>query len=100
MRVVGCVEIANDRQLLDKLLILYQKFESSSTSTTLLFPWLPGQSKIRRTLVGAQMYYIFKKIVDERKRTGRTEEVSENFPSSQIVVLTFSFSLGSPSNFN
>lgn len=94
MRVVGCVEIASDRQLLDKLLVLYQKFESSSTPTTLLFPWLPGQSKIRRNLVGAQMYYIFKKIVDERKRTGRTEEVSK-FPNlffveSEVIYFFFS----------
>lgn len=76
MRTVGCKDVAEDRILLDKMMYLYEQVESSATATALLFPWFPGQAKIRKTIAGAKIYFIFKKIVDARRLDGKTEDVS------------------------
>ncbi|KAI9728476.1 MAG: hypothetical protein M1828_003878 [Chrysothrix sp. TS-e1954] len=73
MRTVGCNEVADDLPLLYKVLGMYEKLEESSTPTTLLFPRFPWPAIISRYWNGLQMYLIFKRFVDDRKRTGRRE---------------------------
>ncbi|KAK4935969.1 hypothetical protein LTR28_010256, partial [Elasticomyces elasticus] len=70
MRTVACNDIANDPKLLARVLKLYETIEQSTTAATIMFPWLPTPAKARRTWGGAQLYRIFKRIIDERKKTG------------------------------
>lgn len=74
MRTVACNEIANDRPLLDKTLRLFEQVEASSTPEVVMFPWLPSPAKLKRLWGGAQLYFIFKNIIDERAKTGHREE--------------------------
>jgi hypothetical protein len=71
MRIVGCEDIANDPELLEKTLHLYVTIEKSATPTTIMFPWFPSPAIIKRTIAGGRLYMIFKKIVEERKQTGK-----------------------------
>ena len=74
MRMVGCDEIANDPALLKKTLHLFETIQRSSTPTTIIFPWFPSPALIKRTIAGGRLYMILKKIVDERKKSGRRED--------------------------
>ena len=74
MRTVGCEEIAGDPALLSKILRLFEGVEASSTPTTLLFPRLPSPALFTRYWNSMRMYVIFKRIVDERKRTGHRKD--------------------------
>lgn len=74
MRTVGVRDIAEDRILLDRMLYLYEEVERSATATALLFPWAPSPAKIRKTYAGAQIYMIFQKIVDGRRKLGKSED--------------------------
>ncbi|TVY73614.1 Sterol 14-demethylase [Lachnellula suecica] len=70
MRIVGCDDIAEDPVLLEKTLKLYETVEASTNATTILFPWLPTISSIKRTVAGGRIYMIFNKIVNDRKKNG------------------------------
>jgi sterol 14-demethylase len=72
--MVGCNEIANDPELLKKTLHHFETIESSATATTIIFPWLPSPALIKRTIAGAKLYMIFQRIVNNRKKTARTED--------------------------
>ncbi len=71
MRIVGCDDIADDPELLEKTLRLYETIEESATPTAILFPRFPSLPIIKRTIAGARLYMIFKKIVEERNKTGK-----------------------------
>lgn len=79
MRTVACREIAEDPVLLEKTLHLYEEVENAATPTVVMFPFLPLPAKLKRMWGGAQLYMIFKKIVDERVKTGRREEDALQF---------------------
>ncbi|KAL1302876.1 hypothetical protein AAFC00_003204 [Neodothiora populina] len=70
MRTVACKEIAEDPAMLEKTLHLYEEVEKAATPTVVMYPWLPSPAKLKRVWGGAQLYMIFKKIVDDRRSTG------------------------------
>jgi len=70
MRTVGCNDIAEDPELLEKTLRLYETVEASATAATMLFPRFPSPSVIKRTIAGGRLYMIFNNIVEKRKKTG------------------------------
>ena len=70
MRTVGCSDIANDPVLLERTLQLYETIEASATAATMLFPWFPSPSVIKRTIAGGKLYMVINKIVENRKKTG------------------------------
>lgn len=71
MRIVGCDDIADDPELLEKTLRLYETIEESATATAIIFPWFPSPAIIKRTIAGGRLYMIIKKIVEERNKTGK-----------------------------
>lgn len=71
MRTVGCKEIADNRELMVKVLHFYEMIEESSTATGIIFPWLLTPSKIKRTYAGGRLYMIFNNIAKERKKAGK-----------------------------
>ena len=70
IRTVGCDDIADDPELLEKTLQLYETIEASATATTILFPKVPSVGIIKRTVAGGRLYMILKKIVDKRRASG------------------------------
>ncbi|CAK4034075.1 cytochrome P450 6A1 [Lecanosticta acicola] len=97
MRTVACNEIADDPPLLSRCLSLYETVENAADQWMIMFPWMPLLSKARRTYASAQLYMIFKKVVDDRKRHGRHEEDALQFLIDQGDDLTkiITFVLGS-----
>lgn len=74
MRTVACNEIANDRGLLDKTLEMFEKIEAASSAELIVFPWFPFPGKLRRLWYGGKLYMVFKKIIDDRAKTGHKED--------------------------
>lgn len=66
--MVGCVEIANDRKLLDYVCHVYEYIEKSGSPMGVIFPWLPTPGKIKRNYGGLRLYLIVRKIVARRKK--------------------------------
>lgn len=79
MRTIACVEIANDRPLLDRCLELFETIEGTATPISIMYAWMPVWSKFRRTYAGAQLYMILKAIIDKRAKEGRKEDDALQF---------------------
>jgi hypothetical protein len=74
MRTVACVEIASDPDMLSRVLDLFETIEKTASPLSVMYSWLPLPSKARRTYAGAQLYMIFKNIIDKRAQEGRRED--------------------------
>lgn len=74
MRTVACVEIAGDDDLRERVLKLFEEIEGTATPMSIMYTWMPVPAKFRRTYAGAQLYMIFKGIIDTRAKEGRREE--------------------------
>jgi len=72
-RTVGANEIANSRPLMSKTMGLFQMIEKTSTSYQIIFPWLPSPAMFKRVWGGSQLYFIFNRIINARKKEGRRE---------------------------
>jgi cytochrome P450 len=83
MRTVGCNEIADDPTLLAKTLSFFETIAQSGTPAGVIFPWLPTPAKLKRTYAGGSLYMIFRRIVNERKRTGKREDDALQFMIDQ-----------------
>lgn len=73
MRTVACNDIADDPILLEKTLSLFEQVAAFSTTTTILFPWLPTPAMIKRTIAGGRLYMILNEIVGRRGKEGRRD---------------------------
>ena len=75
LRLVGCNEIADDWKKLHQLLSYYKMLDESSTNPLMvIYPWLPTLAMLKRSYAGIRMYMMFKGVVDQRKKQGRTED--------------------------
>ncbi|EMC93962.1 hypothetical protein BAUCODRAFT_216247 [Baudoinia panamericana UAMH 10762] len=74
MRTVACKDIAEDPALLDQCLSHFEAVEMASTPWAIMYPWMPSLSQAKRTYGGAQLYIIFKRIVDARQNEGLRED--------------------------
>jgi hypothetical protein len=73
MRKVGCNDIANDQALLAKVLGLYDVAEKSYNPSAIIFPFaLKALTPAfwKQPFAGARLFFVFKGIVDQRKKTG------------------------------
>ena len=73
MRQVGCTELASDIKKIKYTLSLYEAIEKSTNAVNIIFPWLPTFALLSRTIAGAKLYFTFKKIINDRKKTGHRE---------------------------
>lgn len=71
-RTLGSNDVANDPKLLRDTLNIYTGMDSSH-ALQVMFPSLPFPSKLSKTWAGIKLYWTFKKLIDERRRTGRSE---------------------------
>jgi len=70
MRMVGITDIADDPVLLEKTLQLFTKIDESAAATTVLFPSFPSLAKLKQTISGGKLFLIFRRIVEDRKKSG------------------------------
>jgi sterol 14-demethylase len=66
MRIVGAHEIADNPQLLEETLHLFEYIEGSTTATSIVLPKLPSPAVLKRTYAGARLYFIVENIVKKR----------------------------------
>jgi len=98
MRTVACKEVADSPALSAQVLAHFETVdETGNTALAILYPWLWSPSQIRRTWAGFRIYMIFRRCVDERRRTGRREEdamqflIDEGDSVRQMVEVGYSF---------
>ncbi|GAB7351153.1 hypothetical protein MBLNU459_g1606t1 [Dothideomycetes sp. NU459] len=88
MRTVACNEIAGDPVMLQRTLSIFEAVEQSSTAAVIMFPRLPTLGMIKRFWGGAQLYRIFKNIVDDRTSHNRRENDPLQFLMDQGDSIT------------
>ncbi|KAI0485527.1 cytochrome P450 6A1 [Xylaria cf. heliscus] len=71
MRTVGANDIADDPALLRHTLAIFDWFEKSDSFAKVIFPWLPTLNHYLRLYYGAKLAFVFRDIIERRKRTGK-----------------------------
>lgn len=71
-RTLGSHDVAADPGLLAETLAAFGSMDRSS-AIDVMFPSLPTPNKLRRMWAGAKLHWAFQKIMDDRRKTGRTE---------------------------
>ncbi|POR32011.1 Obtusifoliol 14-alpha demethylase [Tolypocladium paradoxum] len=71
-RTLGSNDVAADPRLLAETLAAYGRMDCSS-AIEVMFPGLPTPNKLRKMWAGAKLHWTFKKIMDDRRKTGRRE---------------------------
>jgi sterol 14-demethylase len=102
-RVVGATEVAEDPQLSSKMLSIFETFERSNSTAGIIFPWLRvfTPAYILRMVLGTVLYLSFRRIIVERKRTGRREDdalqhlLDQDTPLDTIIKVPLFFPLPS-----
>ena len=74
IRSVGCGDIADDLELMGRMMHWYHLVDSLTSPTAVMYPWIPTWGMMKRTLAGMRLFDIVKKIGDERLRTGKRGE--------------------------
>ena len=74
IRSVGCGDIADDLDLMGRMMHWYHLVDSLTSPTSVMYPWIPTWGMMKRTLAGMRLFDIVKKIGDERLRTGKRGE--------------------------
>lgn len=71
MRTVGANDIAEDPKLLKHTLAIFDWFEKSDSFAKVIFPWLPTVNHYLRMYYGAKLAFVFRDIIEKRKKTGK-----------------------------
>lgn len=66
IRMVGAAEIADNPEVLEETLKLFEYIEASATATSIILPKFPSPAVLRRTYGGARLYMIIENIVKKR----------------------------------
>ncbi|KAJ4292413.1 hypothetical protein N0V90_009075 [Kalmusia sp. IMI 367209] len=74
IRSVGCGDIADDLELMGKMMHWYHLVDSLTSPTAVMYPWIPTWGMFKRTVAGMRLFGIVKDIGDERLRTGKRGE--------------------------
>lgn len=70
VRSIASDDIANDAALVSRLKYLYDILDSGTTPATVLLPWLPTPSMLKKLWATHQVYTIVGRAVDARIRNG------------------------------
>lgn len=70
VRSIASEDIANDAALVRRLKYLYDILDNGTTPATVLLPWLPAPSMIKKLWATKEIYGIVSRAVDNRVRTG------------------------------
>ena len=70
VRCLAFTELADDAAMVQRLKHLYDTLDTATTPATVLLPWLPGPSAVRRLIATKRLYDIISKTLDERVKNG------------------------------
>ncbi|EGN92897.1 hypothetical protein SERLA73DRAFT_172564 [Serpula lacrymans var. lacrymans S7.3] len=70
VRSLSCAELADDPAIVARLKKLYDKLDSGTTPATVLLPWFPGPSMIKKLLATKEIYDIVVRAIDARIASG------------------------------
>ena len=70
MRCLAFTELADDPAVVRRLKELYDTLDTATTPATVLLPWLPGPSAIRKLVATKRIYDIVSRTLDERVEKG------------------------------
>jgi sterol 14-demethylase len=71
MRTVGANDIADDPKQVKHTLSIFNWFEESGSYAKVIFPWLPTMNHLLRMYYGAKLAFVFREIIEKRKKTGK-----------------------------
>ncbi|KAI0799377.1 cytochrome P450 6A1 [Xylaria sp. FL0064] len=71
MRTVGANDIAENPKLLKHTLSIFDWFEKADSFAKVIFPWLPTVNHYMRLYYGAKLAFVFRDIIEKRKKTGQ-----------------------------
>ncbi|KAK7012862.1 cytochrome P450 [Favolaschia claudopus] len=89
--LAGCQLLAEDARTVEALVDIFSRLEEGSQPSSLIFPWIPTPTRIRRVLAGAQLYRMTKRVVEERERLGLEVDdslqtlIRHKYPMSEIA---------------
>jgi cytochrome P450 len=66
IRMVGADEIADDPQVLEETLKLFELIDNSVTATSVMFPKFPSPAVLKRSYGGTKLYLIIENIIKKR----------------------------------
>ena len=69
-RCLTCTEIADDPKIVARCKQLFDQVERGTTPATVLFPWFPSPSMVRRTWATKRLYDIIVRAMKARKQSG------------------------------
>ncbi|EAU84231.2 hypothetical protein CC1G_08161 [Coprinopsis cinerea okayama7 len=70
VRALAAKEMADDYTFIQKLRKIYDDLDDSTTPTTVLFPWLPSPSMIKKVWSAKKVYDIIVNAINERRMSG------------------------------
>lgn len=73
VRTITSQEIADDPALVARLKNLYDILDSGTTPATILLPWLPGPSMLRKLLATKEVYDILSRAIDLRVKSDKIQ---------------------------
>ncbi|KAI8969413.1 cytochrome P450 [Trametes punicea] len=93
VRCLGFTEHADDPAMVKRLKELYEVLDTETTPATVLLPWYPGSSAVRRFLATKKVYNIFSTTLDERMRSGiardDTPQMLIDAGDDKLVIIGF-----------
>ncbi|KAI0720701.1 cytochrome P450 [Cerioporus squamosus] len=93
VRCLAFTELADDATMVQRLKQLYDTLDTATTPATVLLPWLPGPSAVRRLIATKRIYDIISKTLDERVKNGiardDTPQMLIDAGDERLVIIGF-----------
>ncbi|PIL23490.1 cytochrome P450 [Ganoderma sinense ZZ0214-1] len=70
VRAIAFTELADDAAIVKRLRELYDALDTATTPATVLLPWIPSPSAVRKILSTKRIYDIISKALDDRVKNG------------------------------
>lgn len=67
IRALSCGEIADDLELVSRIKTLYDKLDTGTTPSTILLPWLPSWTMVKKLWSTKEIYDIIVEAVRKRQ---------------------------------
>lgn len=100
MRCLAFTELADDPSTVRRLKGFYDTLDTATTPTTVLLPWIPSPSAVRRLIATKRIYDIVSGTLDERVQKGivrdDTPQMLIDAGDERLVIVGVSFSHPSP----
>ena len=74
VRSLSCSEIADDYALVTRLKQLYDVLDKGTTPATVLLPWLPTYSMLKKLWTTKEIYEIIQRGINAREQSGMYQD--------------------------